>query len=321
MKKTLMILKVILFACIIMFSKLSYGQSYMQEKRIYLVDVTASMIGKGNVKTPDIFSKVKEGLLETINNLNTPTTEVVIVPFTNKPHDKMNGQIIAKDEILENIKSLAIKPGDTNIADAWNYAVQEIDSTKVNYLFLLTDGLHNCGPEKDSLYSDLRKWAGISKDKYYFAFYVMLTPNAKEQEICNIVDETQKMWLIESMNVNVSFLISNLGVDINVKNKKTASIHYESNNPSIFNDSIKFNLLLNENPYYAMENLKVDMPNKKVTFDLKELQPTINIPIETTLELSVQYDKEKYPMLFFTPDIYKFNVVNKGIREMTIKEK
>ena len=176
----------------------------------------------------------------------------------------MNGQIIAKDGILENIKSLSIKRGDTNIADAWNYAVQEIDSTRVNYLFILTDGLHNCGPEKDSLYNDLRKWADISKDQYYFAFYVMLTPNAKEQEICNIVDETQKMWLIESMNVNVSFLISSLDVNINVKNKKTTSIHYESNNPAIFNDSVDFNIELSENPYYAMENLKLDMLNQKV---------------------------------------------------------
>ena len=321
MKNFFYIFKTTIFIGCIMYFNPMHSQTYMQEKRIYLVDVTASMIGEGNVKTPDIFSKVKEGLLETINNINTPSTEIVIVPFTNKPHEKMNGQIIAKDGILENIKSLSIKRGDTNIADAWNYAVQEIDSTRVNYLFILTDGLHNCGPEKDSLYNDLRKWADISKDQYYFAFYVMLTPNAKEQEICNIVDETQKMWLIESMNVNVSFLISSLDVNINVKNKKTTSIHYESNNPAIFNDSVDFNIELSENPYYAMENLKLDMLNQKVTFDLKELQPTINIPIETTLELKVLYDKEKYPMLFFTPELYKFNVVNKGIREMTIKEK
>lgn len=321
MKSTFNILKIFLFISTMMFTNKLYSQTYMQEKRIYLVDVTASMTGKGNVKTPDIFSKVKEGLLETINNINNPSTEIIIVPFTNKPHEKMNGQIMAKNGILESIKSLTIKPGDTNIADAWNYAIQEIDSTRINYIFLLTDGLHNCGPEKDSLYNNLRKWADISKNKYYFAFYVMLTPNAKEQEICNIVDETQKMWLIESMNVNVSFLTSNLEINTNVKNKKITSIHYDSNNPAIFNDPIDFNLTLNENPYYAIENFKLDMPNKKVSFDLKELQPTIKIPIETTLELKVNYDMDKYPMLFFTPDTYKFNVVNKGIREMTIKEK
>lgn len=321
MKNTFSILRIIFFICTMISANKLCGQSYMQEKRIYLVDVTASMIGKGNVKTPDIFSKVKDGLLETVNNINTPSTEIVIVPFTNRPHEKMNGQIIAKEGILDNIKSLDIKHGDTNIADAWNYAIQEIDSTRVNYLFILTDGLHNCGPQKDSLYNDLRKWADISKDKYYFAFYVMLTPNAKEQEICDIVDETQKMWLIESMNVNVSFLSSNLEVSTNVKNKKTASIYYESNNPAIFNDSIDFCLILNENPYYEMENFKLDMLNKKASFDLKELQPTINIPIETILELRIDYDKRKYPMLFFTPDAYKFNVVNKGIREMIIKEK
>ena len=69
MKNIFYILKTAIFiGCIMCFNPM-HSQTYMQENRIYLVDVTASMIGKGNVKTPDIFSKVKEGLLETINNI------------------------------------------------------------------------------------------------------------------------------------------------------------------------------------------------------------------------------------------------------------
>ena len=38
------------------------AQTHLCEKRIYLLDVTASMVGRGNVETPDIFDGVKKQL-------------------------------------------------------------------------------------------------------------------------------------------------------------------------------------------------------------------------------------------------------------------
>lgn len=313
---------IIVFFCSLLFFLVANGQSIKQEKRIYLVDVTASMSGKGVVNTPDIFNNVKEGLINAIESIDDPNTEIVIIPFTDTPHAMIKGTMRDKEGILNSIQDLSIKRGDTNIADAWNYGLQEIDSTRINYIFMLTDGLHNCGPEKEILYERLRDWADFANTKYYFAFYVMLTPNAKEQEICDIVDQTDQMWLIESMNVNASFINCSLNIQANIRKHKTVKLQFTTNNPDIFEKGIDFKFRLDDNSYYEISNLRSYFgQGGYVLFDIIELKPLIEIPLEVQLGLHIAYDKGKYPMVFFTPEDINFNIINKGIREMTIKEK
>lgn len=97
----------------------AYGQTYRQEKRIYLLDMTASMTGKGVVDTPDIFEDVKNQLISTIEDLQLDGPEIVIIPFTDKPHTPVLGFTNDKQSLINGIRSINIRPGDTNIADAW----------------------------------------------------------------------------------------------------------------------------------------------------------------------------------------------------------
>lgn len=296
------------------------AQNFRQEKRIYILDVTASMEGKGVVETPDIFEHVKKELQDAVEAIDNPNTEVVIVPFTNVPHEPVRGVISKRDSLIRDIQLLSIKKGDTNIVDAWSRGIEEIDSTRVNYIFLLTDGLHNCGPKKEDLYERLKQWEVLSKNKYYFAFYVMLTPNAKEQEICQIADSTNQMWLIESMNVNVTFISSSLNVQVNIKEKKTVRLPFYVSNKRLSSNDLEFSLEMEENPYYALTKFRSFIDQGYVLFNIKELKPLMDLPIETWLKLYVKYDKEKYYMTFFTPEIINFKVINRGVREMTITE-
>lgn len=306
-------------ACLFL-SQVTLAQNFMQERRIYILDVTASMEGKGVVETPDIFDQVKKELRDAVESIDNPNTEVVVVPFTDVPHEPIRGMISERDSLLEDIRNLSIKKGDTNLADAWSRGVQEIDSTRINYIFLLTDGLHNCGPEKEVLYERLKAWEGVSQNKYYFAFYVMLTPNAKEQEICQIADSTSQMWLIESMNVNVTFVASDLNVQANIKDKKTVKLAFNVSNRNLSKDNLDFTIEMEENPYYALTNFRSFIDQGYVLFDIAELKPLMDLPIETWLKLYVRYDKEKYYMTFFTPEVINFKVINRGVREMTITE-
>ena len=316
LSKRMLIIYVCLFMCPFLFSQVT-----LKEKRIYLVDVTASMEGKGGTETPDIFQKLKSELSSTINAINNLSTEVVIIPFTNQPHQKIEGFINERQSILDQIQKLAIKPGDTNIADAWKAGVEEIDSTKVNYLFLLTDGLHNCGPSKEELFERLSEWQDFAQGHYFFSFYVMLTPNAKEQPICNIVEETEQMWLIESMNVNVSFIKSGLNLKTNIKNKKRVKLCFTSNNAQIFKNDLEFSLELDKNPYYKITNQKRNWKERYIAFDIKELKSLMDLPVETKSRLRIHYDKKKYPLIFFTPESMNLTIENVGIRKMTITEK
>lgn len=316
-----MINKLLLF---ILFSLTIYtvgAQPYLNEKRVYLLDVTASMEGRGIVETPNIFDNVKNQLSNSLSNITYPQTEIVIVPFTESIFNPIRGNITQIDSLVNEISKIGIEKGDTNIADAWEYGISELDSTKVNYLFLLTDGLHNHGVEKEVLYKRLQEWQYIAKDKYMFAFYVMLTPNAKEMEIIEIIESTNKLWAIESMNVNVSFINSTLNLKSNINNDKKVRIDFSSQNNEVFNSGLQLNIRLEENPFYELCNLNSSIINKYVEFEIKELLPRIQIPIETQQKLYLEYDKEKNPLVFFTPEIINFSIVNKGVRIMTINEK
>ena len=311
----------IAFLFVINFVFAANGQFFLSEKRIYLLDVTASMEGNGAVATPNIFEDVKTKLANAISDLEQANTEIVVIPFTNTTFEPICGNISEKDSITHSVEQIKIRRGDTDIATAFQKGIEELDSTKVNYLFLLTDGLHNCGVEKDSLYQLLSSWNDVSRGKYMFAFYVMLTPNAKELELIQVVENTNQMWPIESMDVNVSFLLSSMNISANINNNKVVKIPLASNNKKIFNETIECQLKMKENPYYKIKNYKIDFPNMNIEFEVEELLPKIHIPIEMDLAISYEYDKEKYPLVFFTPEVINFNIVNKGVRTMKIIEK
>jgi len=146
----------LLTALLSLFCSKAVAQPPLQEKRIYLVDVTASMEGKGAVETPDIFHTVKKSLSETIQQIRDTTTEIEIIPFSNKVYKGIHGKVADKDSLIRCVNELAIKNGDTNIADAWSYGLTRLDTTKINYFFVLTDGLHNCGPERKNFTADFQ---------------------------------------------------------------------------------------------------------------------------------------------------------------------
>ena len=290
------------------------------EKRIYLFDVTASMEGKGIVPTANVFSSVKRNLQYSIGLIKNKNSEITIIPFTNKPLNKYSYPLDSLQSINQCIDKLKIEKGYTNISDAWLAGINEIDTTKINYLFLITDGLHNTGPEKNVLYEHIDKWEDIANNHYYFAFYIMLTPNAKELELVQKIKETKQIWPVESLDMNVVFIQSEKEITTNINNnnkivlRQDLSIEYDLNN-------IDYTLNLEDNPYYSIDNItRLDSISNYISFDINEKIPRLEIPLEYPVKLSIDYDTEKHPLVFFTPNVINLKIINKGIRKMTIKE-
>lgn len=302
------------------FSITTLAQETMCEKRIYLLDVTKSMVGEGRVQTPDIFNTVKSNLITAINNIEDKNTEIVIIPFTDVVHERIRFTIAQKDSMISQVSKISLKKGDTNIADAWNAGMEELDSTKVNYLFLLTDGLHNTGVSKEVLLETLSMWGDLSKNKYFFSFYVMLTPYAKELEICNVVKETQQMYLIESLDINASLIRTALNQQSNIYENKMIGVSFISNNSKVFLEDLELSFQIEDNPYYFIGKTFVDSINSAIYyFEIKEKTGKIKIPIDIVLNLSIYHNQDKYPFVFFTPETISFRIINRGVRKMTIK--
>ena len=296
------------------------AQMMLQEKRIYLVDITKSMAGKGVVPTPNIWDEVKCNLIEAIGELEDPNTEIVVIPFTNQPHNIISGHIAQKDSLLTALQSIELKKGDTNIADAWEKGVSCLDSTKVNYMFLLTDGLHNFGPNKEDLFARLEQWDSIRSKKYFFSFYVMLTENALDKEIRTIADSIPQMWCIQSLKINTALIRTSLVLRSNIFENKTIQVRFLSNNSSIFENDLNLTFSLQDNDYYSISSTRQDSIDASIyEFDIVEKTDKINIPTDVNLMLHIAHNKQKYPLVFFTPEDIDFRIINRGVRRMTLK--
>lgn len=303
----------------IKFSTNAKASKLMAERRIYLVDLTRSMEGYNG--SEDIFDKVKEQLNSAISSMNDTTSEIVIVPFTDKPHELYIDKIANKKSILDYIANLKTRTGDTNILDAWKKGESVLDSEKINYMFMLTDGVHNTGEAIDSLYSALSTWHSNTQGKYQFAFYVLLSPAAKEQEICRIVDSSKQMWLVPSMNIQTDFIIGNMNQSVNIIDTNKVKMHLSCTNPEIFNQGFKFKISLPKNEYYQIINASETIDkNGDISFEIKKLKTQEYLPISYRTRILIEYNRIKYPFVFFTPEEYNLNIVNVGTRIMNIKQ-
>ena len=119
-------ISLVLFALFLELS--AYAEIPQREKRIYPVDVTSSMQGRGSVPTPDILDKVKASLTETLQEIVDTTTEIEIILFTDKVNKGINATISNRDVLVDFVNSLKVQKGDTNIADAWSYGVSRTDT-------------------------------------------------------------------------------------------------------------------------------------------------------------------------------------------------
>lgn len=194
-----------------------YANNYKPEKRIYLMDLSGSMTGLGSVRTDNVLDKMKADLKGTINWVPT-NSDFVFIPFTEDISPYIKGTSEEKPVLIGHISDIDIMPGNTDIASAWERGLAELDSTKVNYLFLLSDGYHNRGIPKQKLYSILREGLNIYKNYDAEAYFVLLSPQYRTTEVAKIFDSTYKMQVVESMNIIRQDMVSGESTDASIQN-------------------------------------------------------------------------------------------------------
>lgn len=191
---------VIAVLLIVICTEASYAASDVQEKRIYLVDVSGSMTGKGSVCSADILGKVKDSLVSTIN-WAPAKTQFVVIPFTDEVYPMIVGNTDNIVSVLGEISELWERDGNTDLVKAWKTGLLQLDSSKVNYLFLITDGLHNRGATKEQLVDILSEWPRVSEEYDAEAYFVVVDSSYRSSYICSIFDSCDRMHIVESMNV------------------------------------------------------------------------------------------------------------------------
>lgn len=167
------------------------------ERRVYYLDITASMDGYNN--HPKIWNDVKENLISALQAIDKDETEILVIPFTDHKtplsplgkdvSEKHDGIFTKKDinklvtairdlDTLRNVHTDLYLPFD-------DFYGKRIDSTKVNYFFLLTDGGQtSCNENGDSkLPSQIDNWERVSDcgRKHIYGFHIMLSEDAEKE--------------------------------------------------------------------------------------------------------------------------------------------
>lgn len=170
------------------------------EKRIYLVDMSGSMAGKGTIETADIMQKVKTALLNTISWVPV-NASFVIIPFTDRLYPEILGSTEDKTALNDKVSKMVELEGNTDLLQPWKAGLLQLDSTKVNYLFLITDGHNNRGAANEHVVKMLSEWPEVSEEYDAEAYYVVMDSSYLDSYICSIFDSHERMHVVESMNV------------------------------------------------------------------------------------------------------------------------
>jgi len=190
-------------------------EAFKKERRIFLWDVTISMVGATrdascptaakrtapdyayNEGFPnynskkDIFDNTREKLIKMIYETPVESTEIIVLPFRNGivGEFKANASAAGKDQLRNDIMNWNdLKSGGTFTATCLKDAVNKyFTKDRINRIFLLTDG-EPSNDESDKLLSYLRNWKGIKETKGNSSYlvYVMLTDEAYNEDLVNI---------------------------------------------------------------------------------------------------------------------------------------
>lgn len=179
-----------------------YAGTLKPENRIFLVDLSGSMCGLGSVQTENVLDKMTSELESTINWI-PDSTDITIIPFTDQVITMVKGTSSDKRELCQVVSEFKSLEGNTNIWAAWEAGLSELDSTKINYIFLLSDGYHNRGISRADLYNIFKQWPESKTSRQFDceAYFVLLDPSYRALPLPQIFDDCDKMQVVESMNV------------------------------------------------------------------------------------------------------------------------
>ena len=306
------------------------AQNFKSEKRIFLWDVTLSTFGYAGA--PDIAEEVRENLLNAIENIQDENSEIVVIPFQDNVLDVWEGDATnsSKSKIISNIQTIKEKDLGvtmTNICEAWDTALDYLDNSKRNYIFLLTDGAQNSNKlPKTCLVEKISNWCEVANDNDGFAYYVMLTAAAKIPELEEVINQCNRITVVPDPNIDIVELgAQSKQIHLNIQEDQLISeLRFSSNKAWSNMDQIEINCRLAENEYIELQTHTVNLSKEgEVNFEFNTLMPIDEIrsqlPWETRIPIHLSIDNVKYPRVYITSGDIELLVKNEREKILTIE--
>jgi len=313
--------KIIFSTLLLLIVSIAFSQQniFKETKNIYLLDVTLSMFGYNN--SPDIFDDVRAELVSSINAIQDPKTEIVVVIFQDEILETWSAYADqkGKKKIIKNLESISkdkLGVTRTNIYDAWKKGRELVNSKKLNVIYLLTDGIQNSEKtSREDLYREVENWRDFSAGKDYYAFLVELVENAKDEQLRRIIKETSNAQVISGIDffvfsVKDSNPIVSLFDDLDFVGDRINSI------PEDFEFSLSIQsdtFVLKDSIFHLREKpFIVELSHQNISLDsLKSRQETMWL-----MYFLISFDKAKYPNIKLLNNTFTLKIKNE--KEMVI---
>ena len=307
------------------------AQNFKTEKRIYVWDVTLSMNGFGGA--PNIWNEVQKNLMNAIQNISDEQTEIVVVPFQDgvlRSWNEGEWNTLATDQgkrkLIDKIKSIDPQNLDTtrtNICAGWEKAISLLDQTKRNSIFLLTDGVQNSQRVPTSCVEEnIRRWCRIAQQNDGFAFYVMLTDNAKNETIERAIRETCRIESTEGPDVQfVEYRSTDKYIYFNLNEKQlSAPLELVFKNKQVLQNGFTIEMDMDSPHFNLKEKTFIIGSSNQITI---ELVPRGDIlQIESALEdetyIPIKITNPGFPKVFCVDNRVIAIVKNERERVLTI---
>jgi hypothetical protein len=310
------------------------GQNFKQEKRIYALDITGSMWGSG--ENPNIFDEVKEKLIENINTISDPSTEITILTFGKKVVDRWTyyTEDYSKSELIGLIQNLNFNEANddqlgTNIELAIEGMLDEIDSSKINYLILMTDGSHNTpNTNLDGVCRAINKICRKKEQAeiVLHPFYNMLTDQANTASLINCLSCFDQIEGPLPVYIFLRPIKDEINIDLYSGNLSSAYTIISNLNQAL-DEEVKLKLTLEDNRNFSLKvnelvlskrlgELPIELIPKRSANDIQKELSEI-----TKLQLNIEIlsnSNDKGFSYFFKPENLRIRIYNKPVKRVSI---
>ena len=292
-----------------------FGQE-LKERRVYYLDCSYSM-----VKPNALWDKVRDNLINAIQNVNDEKTELIVIPFAKDNTPFSNNKLSpisamadasGKAKLINAINTFTDPPKNTMtyLRDPLcDFYARRVAPAKVTYMFLMTDGQDEEKPE--SLFqNELRRWGSLFGDKYVYGFYVMLNDSAKNPAIEKIIDSQAHLWKVESADVNINLIrLHNKGV-FNARNEKYFELPY-------YGDLSGKEITGKFAPEAPCQITKTENTGNRIRFHVKNTIDVHQMPPSSTHTLLISM-KGGGKFDFLVTDIAQIEILSKPERSLKI---
>lgn len=286
----------------------------LQERRVYYLDCSYSM------KSLKIWDKVRDNLKMAIDNVTDETTELIVIPFTDRrsthfplpvfcEYATINGKKNLKDAVD---KMFCDKACNTvHHVPLQDFVNNRIHPSKITYMFLMTDGQN----EKEILEFEslLGKWGSQFSSKNVYGFYVMLHKEAKNPDVEQIIEQQEHLWKVETADVDINLIRLEDKATFNIRSEKYIEIPIFG---KLTSKDIQLELVPND--FYEISQYEILENNLRIYLKGKHSQSIL--PELVDLKLSSKYVGNDDYTFLVTENIF-LTCINKKERSLRISIK